>query len=143
LKKKPLTLLGFDYGTRRIGIALGQTLTQHARPLTTLESKNTKPDWENISKIIHEWQPQKIVVGLPLHMDGTEQDITQKARRFGNQLKGRYNLPVEFADERLTSHEAEDLIRQSDKSLTQHDKKHIDAVAAQLILQSWMSQGEQ
>lgn len=140
MNASPLTLLGFDYGTRRIGIALGQTLTHQARPLTTLECKNARPDWDNITKIINEWQPQKIIVGLPLHMDGTEQEITQKARRFGNQLKGRYNLPVEFVDERLTSTEAEMLLQQNGKASAQTDKKQIDAVAAQLILQSWMSQ---
>jgi putative Holliday junction resolvase len=143
LSKPPLTLLGFDFGTRRIGIALGQTLTHTARPLTTLESHNNKPDWDSITKIIKEWQPQKIIVGLPLHMDGTEQEMTQKARRFGNQLKGRYNLSVEFADERLTSDEAEQLILQNNKRSTRTNKNLIDAVAAQLILQSWMSLAEE
>lgn len=140
MSKPPLTLLGFDYGTRRIGVALGQTLTNSARPLLTLESNNNKPDWDGITKIISDWQPQIVIVGLPLHMDGTEQEMTQKARRFGNQLKGRYNLSVEFADERLTSDEAEHLIQQNTKHSTKKDKKQIDAVAAQLILQSWMSQ---
>jgi putative Holliday junction resolvase len=131
------TLLGFDYGTRRIGVAVGQDISRSVTPLTTLSSQNDKPDWNAISKLIAEWQPDRLVVGLPLHLDGSTQPLTEKAQRFGNQLKGRYNLPVEMVDERLTSHEAEaELAAQGGKVA----KADIDALAAALILQSWLDQ---
>ena len=133
----PLTLISFDFGTRRIGIALGQTLTGTVRPLTTLSSKQQKPDWHAISALLREWQPQRLVVGLPLHMDGSEQPMTDKARRFGNQLKGRYNLPVDMVDERLSSDEAEARLRERGG---RYHKDEIDALAAQLILESWLTQ---
>lgn len=131
------TLLGFDYGTRRIGVAVGQDLTRSVTPLTTLLNQNDKPDWESIGKLIAEWQPDRLVVGLPLHLDGSVQTLTEKAQRFGNQLKGRYNLPVEMVDERLTSHEAETELATRGGKIAKAD---IDALAAALILQSWLDQ---
>lgn len=136
------TLLGFDYGKQRIGIAVGQCLTGSVTPLTTLKAINQKPDWDSISKLIAEWQPDLLVVGLPLHMDGTEQEMTNAARRFGNQLKGRYNLPVAWMDERLSSDEAEAILR-SRGGKTRSNKQEIDKIAASLILQSWLDQKEQ
>ncbi len=133
------TLLGFDFGTRRIGIAVAQEVTAEARPLTTLAAVRHKPDWDSISALIEEWQPDLLVVGLPLHMDGSEQDMSRAARRFANQLNGRYRLPVELVDERLTSDEAENQLRDNKLSRFQ-DKAQIDMIAAQLILQSWMNQ---
>ena len=131
------TLLGFDYGTKRIGVAVGQDITRTVTPLTTLHCVNENPDWLAIGKLIQEWNPDKLVVGLPLHLDGTSQTLTDKAQRFGNQLKGRYNLPVEMMDERLTSHEAETrLVTRKGKPV----KADIDALAAALILQSWLDQ---
>lgn len=131
------TLLGFDYGTKRIGVAVGQDISRSVTPLTTLPSQNDKPDWDAISKLITEWQPDRLVVGLPLHLDGSGQPLTQKAQRFGNQLKGRYNLPVEMVDERLTSHEAEAELAARGGKVAKAD---IDALAAALILQSWLDQ---
>lgn len=128
-------LLGFDYGTKRIGVAVGQTLTGSARPLTIVRARDGKPDWEAISRLITEWQPAALVVGLPVHMDGTEHERTARARRFGNQLAGRYNLPVHRVDERLTSYEAELELRAQGKG-----GEAPDAVAAQLILQSWLDE---
>lgn len=131
------TLLGFDYGTKRIGVAVGQDITRSVTPLTTLHSQNNKPDWDAIGKLITEWQPDRLVVGLPLHLDGSSQALTERVQRFGNQLKGRYNLPVEMVDERLTSHEAEtELATRRGKTA----KADIDALAAALILQSWLDQ---
>jgi len=131
------TLLGFDYGTKRIGVAVGQDITRTVSPLTTLHSQNNKPDWDAIGKLITEWQPDRLVVGLPLHLDGSSQALTERVQRFGNQLKGRYNLPVEMVDERLTSHEAEtELATRGGKTA----KADIDALAAALILQSWLDQ---
>ncbi len=131
------TLLGFDYGTKRIGVAVGQDITRSVTPLTTLHSKNDKPDWNAIGKLIAQWQPDRLVLGLPLHLDGSVQALTERVQRFGNQLKGRYNLPVELVDERLTSHEAEaELAARGRKTA----KTEIDALAAALILQSWLDQ---
>ena len=134
--KQTLTLLGFDFGEKRIGIAVGQSLTGSVTPLKTLSAVNQKPDWAGISAILEEWQPDLLIVGLPLHMDGSEQDITQRAKRFGNQLHGRYNIPVEWVDERLSSHEAEQMLREQGKKRS--DKSDIDKLAAALILQSWL-----
>lgn len=140
------TLLGFDFGTKRIGIAIAQEVTGTANPLVTVKAVKNKPDWESISKIIAEWQPDLLVVGLPLHMDGTEQDMTQAARRFSNQLNGRYQLPIALMDERLTSNEAESILSEQSGSRGSlfrdsmfPDKAQIDMISAQLILQSWLS----
>ena len=137
LKKGQRTILGFDFGTKRIGIAIGQEITGTVNPLTTVTAIKHKPDWNSISKIIAEWQPDLLVVGLPLHMDGTEQEMTQAARRFSNQLNGRYQIPIALMDERLSSNEAESILNEQSGF---HDKAQIDMISAQLILQSWMSQ---
>lgn len=130
----PRTLLGFDYGRLRTGVAVGQTLTGTASALVTLHSRGTKPDWDGIDKLISEWQPDALVVGVPVHMDGTEQEMTAAARKFGRQLKARYNLPVYEADERLSSAEAEQNLGSS------LDKAAIDREAARLILQGWLNE---
>lgn len=146
------TFLGFDFGTKRIGIAIAQEITGTANPLVTVTAVKNKPDWESISKIIKEWQPDLLVVGLPLHMDGSEQEMTQAARRFSNQLNGRYQLPVELVDERLSSDEAESILSEQPGSRSSGsrdslfrgsmfpDKAQVDMISAQLILQSWLSQ---
>ncbi|MDH5661211.1 MAG: Holliday junction resolvase RuvX [Gammaproteobacteria bacterium] len=144
LKKGQRTLLGFDFGTKRIGIAIGQEVTGTVNPLTTVTAIKHKPDWDSITKIIKEWQPDLLVVGLPLHMDGTEQKMTQAARRFSNQLHGRYHIPIALMDERLSSHEAESILNEQSSSRDSlfPDKAQIDMISAQLILESWMSQKE-
>ncbi|HEB58077.1 MAG TPA: Holliday junction resolvase RuvX [Gammaproteobacteria bacterium] len=131
----PTTVLGFDFGTRRIGVAIGQTLTQSARPLTTLRARDGQPDWQEVNRLLAEWRPDALVVGLPVHMDGSEHERTQAARRFGNRLHGRFQLPVIWMDERLTSDEAERRLREEGG-----DADEVDAVAAQLIVQSWLDQ---
>jgi len=131
------TLLAFDFGIRKIGIATGQEVTGTARPLTVLASRAGKPDWQAISRLIDRWQPQALVIGVPLNMDGSEQHMTHAAQRFGRQLQERYNLPVFEVDERLSTIEAEDRIRAAGKSSA---ARHDDAVAAQVILETWFSQ---
>lgn len=131
-------LLGFDFGTQRIGVAIGQRVTATARPLTTLINKDGGVDWKLVSQLIEEWQPERLVVGIPCHMDGSEHEMTRAARRFGNRLAGRYNLPVETVDERLTSIEAEQQLAESGHG--KPAKEAIDMLAAQLILQSWLDQ---
>ena len=142
----PQTILGFDFGTKKIGIAVGQSITQTVTPLITLASQNQKPDWETIEKLIKEWQPNILVVGLPVHLDGEEQAMTQAAKKFGNRLNGRFQLPVEFMDERLSSYEAEQRLREIHAMQKNNRKKQtnkrqspmdIDKIAAQLIVESW------
>ena len=132
----PRILLGFDFGTKRIGVAVGQELTRSARALETLKSRDGGPDWAGISRLIEQWQPAALVLGLPLNLDGSDHEITRLARRFGNRLRGRYNLPVYTIDERLSSAEAEALLAQQGC----FDKEAVDKVAAQVILQSWLEQ---
>ena len=134
------TLLAFDYGKKRIGVAVGQGITSTATPLTTLESINQKPDWSSIEQLLDTWKPDALIIGLPMNMDGTEHEVTQAARKFSNQLHGRYGLPIHLVDERLTSVEAENRI--SEKHLSKkkrQDKKTVDTIAAQLILETWFS----
>ena len=123
-------LLCFDYGEKRIGVAVGQTLTGTATPLETVPVKNNKPDWERIAELIKQWSPDALVVGDPLHMDGSRQDMTEAADRFSRQLAGRYKLDVHRADERLTSHEAKQRLK---------DTRNLDPVAAQIMLESWLA----
>lgn len=131
----PRTVLGFDFGEKRIGVAVGQELTGRARGIATLTSRNRQPDWEAIGQLIEQWCPQLLVVGHPLHMDGSEQPLTHLAYRFGNRLSGRYNLPVERVDERLTSYEAELELREEGGK---QSKAAVDQRAAEKILQSWL-----
>jgi putative Holliday junction resolvase len=130
-----LTLLGFDFGLHRIGVAIGQQLTGTARALVTVRSRSGKPDWDMITALIRTWQPDALVVGLPVHADGTDSEFTRRVKRFIRQLEDRYKLPVHAMDERLSSHAAahsEDSGRHELKSMG------IDAVAAKEILQSWL-----
>lgn len=124
------TLLGFDFGRQRIGVATGQTITGTATALATLESRDGRPDWDSIGDLIRNWRPDALVVGLPLHADGSDSDVTAAARRFIRQLQGRYRLPVHAMDERLSSHAAAGL----------HDTQRsgVDAAAARIILQDWL-----
>lgn len=129
------TLLGFDYGTAKIGIAVGQTETGTANPLTTLRAIRQKPDWDTITRLVDEWQPEALVVGLPYDMDDTETEIAPLARRFARQLEGRYRLPVHLTDERLTSQVARQELGRKAKKFDE-----LDAVAAKLILETWLSE---
>ena len=134
------TILGFDFGTRRIGVAVGQEITASARALVTLQSKHGQPDWDRISRLVDEWQPALLVVGMPTSMDGEPHVLEQTVKDFGNQLKQRYNLPVEWMDEKLSSVEAEEILAQSGVSRQRkQDKTEIDKLAARIILQSWLN----
>ncbi len=133
------SVLGFDYGERRIGIATGQTITASATPLTTLKCINQKPDWVAIEKLITQWQPDALIVGLPLYLDGNSSDMTAKAERFARQLEGRFHLPVFTINESLTSFEAEQQLQQH-KKIDQHNKEEIDKMAAAIIVQNWLEQ---
>ncbi len=128
-------LLGFDYGRRRIGVAVGQRLTRSATPLTTVRARDGKPDWPSVTHLIEEWKPGALVVGIPYHMDGTEQDMTHAAKKFCRQLEGRYRLPVHQAEERLSSWVVESRLSAREQANTD-----IDAMSAQVILQDWLQQ---
>jgi len=132
---KARTLLGFDYGLKRIGVAVGQELTGTASALLTVRANDGKPDWDAISKLIGQWQPDEVVVGLPLNMDGSFHELSYRAQRFGNQLHGRYNLPAHFMDERLSSLDAERELKGKSRKVQAAD---IDKVAAKIILESWL-----
>lgn len=134
MKAPASTLLGFDHGGRRIGAAVGQSLTGTASPLTVIPVRDNRPDWNVIQRLVDEWQPDALVVGLPLNMDGTEQASTDAARRFGRQLHGRFGLPVHWVDERLSTHEARTRLAEAGD----HDAED-DPVAAQIILETWFA----
>ncbi|MCU7959410.1 MAG: Holliday junction resolvase RuvX [gamma proteobacterium symbiont of Bathyaustriella thionipta] len=127
------SLLGFDYGSKKIGVAVGQTLTASASPLLILRNKKQQPDWHSIDRLLQEWQPDALVVGEPLEMQGAATHATAGARKFARQLQSRYGKPVFLADERLTSRAA--------RLDNPHRKTaDIDDLAAKLILETWLSE---
>jgi putative Holliday junction resolvase len=128
------TLLGFDYGKLRIGIAVGQDITRTATALCMLDCRHGKPDWDKIRDLIAVWSPGSLVVGLPLHADGSDSAMTRAARDFARKLEARYHLPVFCMDERLSSHAAKEVQREE----TGKGKNGIDAIAARIILQNWL-----
>ena len=128
------TLLGFDFGTQRIGVAVGQSITGTATALCTVNARNNQTDWDRISELIDDWHPDALVVGLPLHADGSDSGTTTVVRNFAQQLGERSRLPVHIMDERLSSHAANQLQHQ-DKAGRKAD---IDAIAAMIILQNWL-----
>ena len=125
------TVVGFDFGTYWIGVAVGQTLTRQATPLPALRNN----DWKAIARLLDEWRPQQLVVGLPLSMDGEDQEMTERAKRFGRQLQGRFGIDTCMMDERLTTREAYQIAMDKDQH---HSKTQIDSLAAALITESWM-----
>jgi putative Holliday junction resolvase len=134
-------ILAFDFGTQRIGVAVGATMLRNARPLTTISAAANALRFEAIGKLIGEWQPARLVVGLPLHLDGSEHEMTARCRRFAQQLNGRFRLPVEFADERLSSAAAEARLRAGGRD-PRRNKGDIDAEAAAVILQSYFDRND-
>jgi putative Holliday junction resolvase len=130
-------VLGFDFGTKKIGVAVGQTVTKTANPLGLLRADQGVPRWESIQKLISEWQPVALVVGIPLKMDGSPQRVTQQAQQFADALKQRFHLPVFGIDERLTTVEARDRVFQ-EQGYKGLQKTAMDAVAAKIILEAWL-----
>jgi putative Holliday junction resolvase len=126
-----MTILAFDYGTRRVGVAVGNTETRASQALKTITPTNADGLFREIESLLKEWQPDQMVVGLPAHPDGAEHEMTQKARRFGNQLQGRFNLPVAWVDERYTS-----VVLEGDPEM--HD--NLDAHSAALILEQYFAE---
>ncbi len=130
------TLIGFDFGERRIGVAVGETSTRIANPLGAIEESANEPRFRAIGRIVDEWQPAGFVVGLPRHADDSEHAIAKLAEKFARRLEARYHLPVEFVDETLTSAIAESQLRETRTRPSR--KSDVDALAAAIILQSFL-----
>jgi len=133
------TVLAFDFGTRRIGVAIGNAITRTARPLTTIGGEANAARFDAIAALVAEWRPEMLIVGRPLHADGSEHEMTARAERFARQLSGRFGLSVQCVDERFTTVAADaELVG---AGVHGKDRKAArDAVAAQLILQSWFDE---
>lgn len=134
-------VLAFDFGTRRIGVAVGQTLTGSATAVGALPCRHGAPDWAAVDTCIAQWAPARLLVGLPYNMDGSDTTTTDACRDFGAQLAARTGLPVEHVDERLTSNAAYDELRDERRSGARARRirpEDIDANAARLILATWM-----
>lgn len=129
------TVIGFDYGTSWIGIAVGQTLTGQARPLTAIKSFKQSPDWDAISRLLNEWKPQKLIVGLPTSEYSETKYMTDKATRFSRQLNGRFHIETQLIDERLTTREAYTIAIASGRRKSKPD---IDSLSAVLITETWL-----
>ncbi|MDH5300889.1 MAG: Holliday junction resolvase RuvX [Gammaproteobacteria bacterium] len=140
MSKKPIhRVLGFDYGRLRIGVAVGQTLTASASPLCVLKARDGQPVWDEVEALLKQWQPDALIVGKPMHMDGNPHEVTVAATKFGNRLHGRYGLPVFMVDERLSSVEAEEQLRDlSDRKRS--GKIELDSMAAKVIVETWLAQ---
>ena len=132
--------LAFDFGEARIGVAQGECSIGIAHPLTTVTGGSNDEKFAKIAALVGEWQPEILVVGLPLHTDGTEHELTRLARKFGRRLSGRFRLPVYWADERVSSVYAEELLRENGVR-GRRQKPVLDQVAAQAILQSFFDGG--
>ncbi|PMR74659.1 Holliday junction resolvase RuvX [Billgrantia endophytica] len=138
-------VLAFDFGTRRIGVAVGNELIASARQLEPLSARDGIPDWNRVTRLVEEWRPDLFVVGLPLNMDGTESEMSLRARKFGKRLFGRYGVPCEMVDERGSTREAKAIARES--GLLRNARKSyrddgVDGIAAILILESWFARQE-
>jgi len=132
------TFLAFDYGTRRIGVAVGNSITGTANALDTIAARDGQPDWDAVTRLIEAWQPTALVVGRPLNMDDSENDMTRLAARFANRLRGRYRLPVIEIDERLSSRSAMAELEDAGYTL-RRIRDHIDSHAAREILQTHLN----
>ena len=129
--EKELTVMAFDYGTRRIGVAIGNTLTQTGQPIQIIAENGVDARFGLIEALIQEWQPDQLVVGLPCHPDGAPHEMTLKAKRFGNQLYGRFHLPVDWVDERYSS-----VVLEGNPDM----RDNVDAQSATLILKQYFQE---
>ncbi len=138
-------LLGFDFGLKHLGIAVGQPLTKSASALTRLKVNNGIPNWDELGHIIKEWQPSSFVVGVPLNMDGTKQKITHRAETFMQSLETHFQLPTYGMDERLSSREAKDYFYEAEhikrgKKRRRYSEIDTDSIAAKFILESFLNE---
>jgi putative Holliday junction resolvase len=133
------SVLGFDYGKKRIGIATGQTITNTATPCKTLNQVEGNPDWPAIKAEIQQWKPQALIVGMPYHTDGSKSEMTTACKQFCYELEKRFKLPVIEINEALSSYQAEEILKEKLK-IHKHNKHEIDKMAAAIIVQSWLNQ---
>lgn len=140
-RSDPITLLAFDFGARRIGIAVGNALTGRARAIGTLDNRDSGPDWSSIDAFISEWSPDRLVVGMPYNMDGTEHALASTVNEFAAALADRTRLPVDFVDERLSSHEAMERLKHERQGGHRRRirKEDVDSAAAAVILETWLN----
>lgn len=134
-------ILAFDFGTRRIGVAVGNELLGSARELAPLPARDGIPDWSQVERLVEEWQPGLFVVGLPLELDGSESEMCRRARKFGKRLFGRFGVPCEMVDERGTTREAKAIARERGHRGNYRDDG-VDGISAVLILESWFAARE-
>ena len=133
-----MQLLAFDYGLKNIGVAVGHTLTGTATALPLLKARNGVPQWDRVEEVLQEWQPELVLVGLPLNMDDSESELSARSRKFANRLRGRFAVAVEMVDERLTSFEAKGEVMARGGS--RHYGKHpVDSIAARLIIEAYLN----
>lgn len=129
--------MAFDYGLKNIGVAVGQTVTQTGTELPALSARDGIPQWDQIEKLLNEWQVGTILVGLPLNMDDSESELSKRARKFGNRLHGRFGIDVHWVDERLSTREAKAEAAERGHRGNYGDEP-IDSIAARIILESWL-----
>ena len=132
------TVMAIDFGLRNIGIAIGNTLTETAQPLTVIGAQNGVPDWAALSQLLDEWRPQRILVGLPLNMDGTQSELAQRAQKFSRQFESRFGRAVTLVDERLSSREAKNNARAAGHN-GDFSAEPIDHHSAAIILTTWLN----
>ena len=137
-----ITVLGFDYGKARIGVAVTNTLTGIATPQSTIQAHDGTPDWNAVTRCLQEWQPKRLVVGMPRKLDGSDSAMQEPILRFIRQLEGRYHLPVDVVSEQLSSLEAEQRLKQTRQAGRKRKvrKEEIDQIAATIILESWIQE---
>ncbi len=127
-------VLGFDFGTKNLGIAVGNLLTETAQPISILKVTNNQPNWDEIQKILTDWQPDALIVGMPYTQDGTETEHIKIIRKFMNRLHGRFGLPVFEIDEAYSSSQSEQFLKPSQKG----KKGNLDAISAAIIVERWL-----
>lgn len=134
-----MIVMGIDYGRSSIGVAIGNTTAKTADPLQAVRIKKGTPNWDSFNQLIQEWQPEALVVGLPLNMDGSEQKLTRQVIDFCHQLAKRYKLPVHQMDERLTTQAAKEQLFDDGGYRALQDKSALDAQSAAIILEFWLN----
>jgi len=138
---KTLTVIALDYGTKKIGVAVGQNLTNTAMGIAVIPVRSNEPDWQQLDALVQQWKPGAFVVGMPYNMDGTENDMTKAANRFALTVSARYDKHCHTIDERLSTRAAREITRENAERIGKkhHDRAKVDAMAAQLLLESWFA----
>lgn len=134
-----LTVFALDYGTKKLGVAVGQTLTRTAMGIAVLPVKNLEPDWAQLDALVQRWKPGHFVVGMPYNMDGSDNAMTEKAQKFAMSVSARYDRHCDTIDERLSTREAREITRENAQRIGKRpdDRAKVDAMAAQLLLEQW------